>query len=98
MHEKAGDTKAFTWKKSMCVMKKVQLVTERKGGRKEERKEKESRRKERETRKERTILFCLYSNRFSSVRTDKPCATFNSTLFLNCWACIDEINSLQSIL
>lgn len=86
----------------MCH-EKAQLVIARKGGvwRVEESKDKRKRKareKERMEKKGRTTLFCLYSAKFLTVRTDKPCAAFNSTLFLNCWACIDEINALQSIL
>ena len=64
------------------------------------REKKEARRqRERQNRKEReSHSFCLYSIRLSSVRTDKPCATFNSTFFLNYWAYIDAVNSLPSIL
>lgn len=54
--------------------------------------------KKRLEKKGRIILFCLYSAGYFTVRTDKPCAAFNVTLFLNGWACIDEINALQSIL
>lgn len=66
-------------------------------GREEGRKRKASE-KERENRKERENYYFLFVLRFSTVRTDKPYATFNSTLFLNRWVCIDEINALQSIL
>ena len=58
----------------------------------------EKRKRERDRKERENHSFCLYFIRLSSVRTDKPRAMFNPTLFLNRWAYIDEINALPSIL